>query len=94
MTDEKRSHNWPLIVIVVLCGFLSGCGDRPINIHDDADQRLSKLKSPVILIGKYQTLGAWSSVVVDSCGRVESFGNITILGQSIGESRHIGDTIK
>lgn len=22
MTDEKHSHNWPLIIIVVLCGFL------------------------------------------------------------------------
>lgn len=23
MTEEKRSHNWPLIIIVVLCGFLA-----------------------------------------------------------------------
>jgi len=89
-----RSHNWPLIAIVVLIGLLTACGDRPINIHEDADQRLSKLKSPVILIGKYQTLGTWSATVVDSCGRIESFGNLTILGQSLGESRHIGDTIK
>jgi len=80
--------------LIVIALMLASCGKKQLNIHDDADTRLSRLKSPVILIGKYKSMGNWSSVVRDSTGKIESFGNLTILGQSLGESRNIGDTIK
>lgn len=61
---------------------------------DRADQEFSELKSPVILIGKAEDSFGWKITVKDSTGKALSFGNLQIISNSIGPSRHIGDTLK
>ncbi len=80
---------------VALILFMSACGN-PIytDTNDKADHELSAMRSPVILIGKKCDSFGWNIVLRDSTGRVESFGNLQIIANTIGESRNIGDTIK
>ena len=56
--------------------------------------KLSSLKSPVILIGKNETLGCWGITVQDANGEIVSIGNLVPTANNIGASRMIGDTIK
>jgi len=70
---------------------LSSCG---YDLNEDADRRLSEMKSPVVVIGRFKNEFGYFVTVRDSIGVVQSFGNGTILGRAVGESRNIGDTIK
>jgi hypothetical protein len=54
----------------------------------------TSLKSPVILIAKDKGMVGYSIVVKDSIGTVQSFGDLTTIGNTIGASRNIGDTLK
>jgi hypothetical protein len=58
------------------------------------DAKLSKMVSPVILIGKDNTFGSWGITVKDKTGEVISIGNLVSTANNIGAVRHIGDTIK
>lgn len=58
-------------------------------IHD-----LNRLKSPVILIGKYAAMGSYSIVVIDANDSIRTYGNLSTTANCIGESRLVGDTIK
>lgn len=69
-------------------------GKMSSSISDRADIEFSELKSPVILIGKAEDPFGWKITVKDSTGKVLSFGNMQIIANSIGPSRHIGDTLK
>jgi len=81
-----------LLLAALGVAVITSC-DR-FDINRNADRRLSEMKSPVILIGKRENQFGYCVTLKDSVGRVESFGNATMLGLNIGESRHIGDTIK
>lgn len=58
------------------------------------DAKLSKMKSPVVLIGKESNFGSWGVTVKDSTGEILSIGNLVSTANNIGNSRNIGDTIK
>lgn len=64
--------------------------------HDTpSDASMTHMKSPVILLGKKQTLGGgWFITVRDSTGRIVSYNSDCILSNTIGESRNVGDTLK
>jgi len=61
---------------------------------DFTEKDFSKLKSPVILIGKSESMGQYNIVVKDSCGTIRAYGNQSFMANGIGESRAIGDTLK
>ena len=97
----KRKFVKLLIIIIfinmIICCL--SCLDKWQNMGyedytDYTQQDLSKLKSPVILIGKVKTLGLYSITVKDSAGVIRSYGNLSIVACTIGESKNIGDTIK
>lgn len=62
------------------------------TIQSETDAQMSSLKSPVIVISK--SIENQNACVKDSLGTVYCFGNGTILGRSLAESRNVGDTIK
>lgn len=71
---------WIFILI-----FLASCMDQ--------DYTLSKMKSPVIIIGISDEINGASFSARDSLGMIETFSN-SGLATTIAKSRHIGDTIK
>ena len=86
-----------LLIGAVMCCF--SCQDRwqKLGYEDYTDytqQDFSKLKSPVILIGKSESMGNYNITVKDSIGTIRAYGNRSFMANSIGESRTIGDTLK
>jgi hypothetical protein len=86
-----------LFIGVVICCF--SCQDRweKMGYEDYTDytqKDLSKLKSPVILVGKSESMGNYNITVKDSCGTIRAYGNQSFMANSIGECRSIGDTLK
>lgn len=59
-----------------------------------AINQFNSLVSPVILIGKEKTMMGHNISVIDKNGKVQTFGDLSIIGGSIGASRKIGDTLK
>jgi hypothetical protein len=61
-----------------------------------ADAEISKMKSPVILIGVFSASygGGFCITVRDADGMVRSFNSENTISYTIGKSRHVGDTIK
>ena len=85
-----------IIILTVISALLSCQENKSTarNYSEECDQTLSGLKSPVILIAIEKSLGGHNVVVKDSLGRCVSFGDFGIIGRALGESRHVGDTIK
>lgn len=81
------------IVLVVLC-FSCTKIEANENYNDKCDKILSSMKSPVIIIGINETWAGFSVSLKDSSGQIVSFGNMSMLANTLGKSHQIGDTIK
>ena len=55
---------------------------------------INRLKKPVILIGKHESMGLYGIVIKDANDSIRTYGNVSSLANCIGESRQVGDTIK
>lgn len=81
--------NTLLFLIVLL--MVSGCADH--NYH--VDKEFPTLKRPIIVVGKKCDDWAGCGVVVrDSEDRTLVMGNMSTIGNMIGEYYNVGDTIK
>jgi hypothetical protein len=58
------------------------------------DVKLSKLKPPVILIGKDKTFDHWGVTLKDANGEILTIGNLVSTANNIGASNEVGDVIK
>lgn len=84
------------LVLGITILLLYSCGDnsQTKSYSQQTVDSFNQLKSPVILIGKYESMNHFSIAVKDSLGKVEYYGNTSIFANTIGESRKIGDTLK
>jgi len=68
-----------------------------VNYFDWAlyyDAKISKMQSPVTLIGKEKTFGCWGVTLKDANGEILTIGNLVSTANNIGNSRNIGEVIK
>lgn len=82
-----------VFIKIILFVFLVSCTPQR-DVNEANDEMLSKMKSPVILIGKDCGWPGCNATVKDGDGKIYSFGNMTMLGNTLGGSRNVGDTIK
>lgn len=75
------------VIFVALLAMLLSCSEQT------PDEKLNRMKSPVIVIGIHGDFMGYSVAVKDSTGTVTTFYGRP-LANAIGESRHVGDTIK
>lgn len=80
---------------ILLCIVFISCKERkPVKT---ATQTFNELKSPVTLFAKSESnlcSGCWGVDLMDGNGVLHSFGNLTNIGNGVGESYNVGDTIK
>lgn len=78
-----------IILFLVVVILISGC-DHNYRVNEE----FPKLKRPIIVIGKKKNDYGYAVIVRDSAGTVLLMGNMSTIGNIIGESYNIGDTIK
>lgn len=85
-----------LFAMMLLAMVLQSCDDKVggSNYTAESTEQLNQLKSPVILFAVHDSWAGYSIVVRDGDGKFVTIGNMSSLANAIGQSRHIGDTIK
>ena len=82
-----------ILIALALLAMVWGCSPT-----DNADAIISKMKSPVIVIGisapSDSATSYWAITIKDGDGNVASFSSYNTISRTIGRSRHVGDTIK
>lgn len=82
--------------------FLESCVDdsidkskqeKEVDIDQIAVNKFNSLKPPIILLAKDKTMGCWGVVLIDSTKKVITIGDLTTLGNRLGASYKVGDTI-
>lgn len=66
---------------------------QDIDIDQMAINRFNGLTPPIILLAKDKTMGYWGVVLIDSTKKIVTIGDLTSLGNRLGNSYEIGDTI-
>lgn len=79
-----------LLVIAVLS--LYSCDN--VTYDDKINKQFNELKSPVILLAKRETAYGWQITVIDSTKNIQTFEYVSILANTIGVSKSVGDTLK
>ena len=84
-----------LMLVITLFSSCDTSPSQPEKTYDDiALEQFNALKSPVILISKEKTIGGYHIVVKDANKVIQQFGDMSIIGSSVGASRNVGDTLK
>lgn len=66
---------------------------KSVEKQSSDEQLLKSMTPPIVLMSKEETMAGWSIVLIDSNKNVQAFGDLTIVGSSIGASHQVGDTI-
>jgi len=84
---EKMSRV-KVLLIAIIAIMIVGCGK-----YVSTDEKVSELKSPVILIGKDRQPGSYDSATFkDGNGKILSISGVSLASDM--QCRNIGDTIK
>lgn len=67
--------------------------EKEVDIDQIAVNKFNSLKPPIILLAKDKTMGCWGVVLIDSTKKIVTIGDLTSLGNRLGASYKVGDTI-
>lgn len=88
-----------LSLLIIIMGLLS-CNEstqlkqeKEVDIVQIAVNKFNSLKPPIILLAKDKTMGCWGVVLIDSTKKIVTIGDLTSLGNRLGASYNVGDTI-
>lgn len=83
-----------ILIFMALIAMLIRCESHQETYSEKCDKALTAMPSPVVILGIHDTWAGYSVTLMDGSGHVETFGDMSTIANTIGQSRHIGDTIK
>ena len=81
---------------MVLCFVLFSCegGEPTISYSERTVTQFNKLKPPVLLFSKSESMVGYGVQLMDGDGVLHYFGDMSSLANGIGDNYKIGDTLK
>jgi len=94
MKNLKTKLSYALYTL--LCFVLFSCegGEPTISYSERTVKQFNKLKPPVVLFSKSESMVGYGVQLMDGDGVLHYFGNMSSLANGIGDNYKIGDTLK
>lgn len=94
MNKLKSITRYALYMVLFFVLFSCDTGEPTISYTEKTVSQFNKLKSPVTLFAKEDSMVGYDVQLMDGDNVLHYFGNMSGLANSIGSNYKIGDTLK